>query len=80
MKTYLPGEEEQELQRFKAAADRLVERARQDPEVAREFLVATGYFDVMAKATASESKIATQGKAATKSKASRARRKTVKAR
>lgn len=54
MKTTAPDtlDKEQDLQRFNAAADRLVQRARQDPEVAREFLAATGYFEVMSKACA----------------------------
>ena len=46
------ADKRQELARLQAAGERLVERARQDPEVAREFLRDIGYFAVMDKANA----------------------------
>lgn len=41
-----------ELERFKAASARLVQRAEKDQEFARELMRATGYFAVMSKSSA----------------------------
>lgn len=44
----------QELERFKMASARLVQRAEKDPSVARAFMRETGYFAMMSQTSQCE--------------------------